>query len=95
MGTARDIALIFLSIEALVMALIPLAIVSALAYGIYRLQKAAKVYLQLAQGYAQMAHNTVVDVSHKVAQPVIRVHAAYAAVAAVVTKLLRRDLTHG
>ncbi len=38
MGTARDIALIFLSLEALILGLVPLILFAALAYGVHRLR---------------------------------------------------------
>ncbi len=38
MGTARDIALIFLSLEALALGLVPLILFAALAYGVHRLR---------------------------------------------------------
>ena len=38
MGTARDIALVFLSLEALALGLAPLILFAALAYGVHRLR---------------------------------------------------------
>lgn len=74
MGTARDIALIFLSLEALVIALVPLLLIGALAYGVFRLRKLAKQYLVLAQEYAQKAHAWVERASRSAADPLIKVH---------------------
>lgn len=90
MGTARDIALIFLSLEALVIALVPLAILSGLAYGVYKLAQLARTYLQLAQVYAQKAYDYVEQASTAVAEPFIRVHAAASRVATMVNRLARR-----
>ena len=90
MPTARDIALIFLSLEALVIALVPLAIFSGLAYGVYRLHRLAKTGLQKAQGYAQQANDFVKSASDKVAQPVIQAHAVGSQATAMVKKLARR-----
>ncbi len=90
MPTARDIALIFLSLEALVIALVPLVIFSGLAYGVYRLHRLAKTYLQKAQGYAQQAQDTVERASQAVARPMIRAHAAGSQATAMVRKLTRR-----
>jgi predicted ABC-type exoprotein transport system permease subunit len=90
MGTARDIALIFLSMEALVVALIPLALLSALAYGIYRLQKSAKQYLKLGQVYAQKAHAYVEKASRAVVDPLIRVHTKTQMVTTMVERLFSR-----
>lgn len=90
MGTARDIALIFLSLEALIIALVPLAILSGLAYGVYKLAQVARVYLQLAQVYAQKLHDYVERASSAVAEPFIRVNAAVQGAAMIAQKLTRR-----
>ncbi|MBN1250010.1 MAG: hypothetical protein JXC32_20265 [Anaerolineae bacterium] len=90
MGTARDIALIFLSLEALVVALVPLVIVGGLAYGVYRLTQLVRVYLQLAQGYAQKAHDYVERASAVVAEPFIRVHGTAKGATTIVERLTRR-----
>ena len=92
MGTARDIALIFLGLEALVMALLPLLLVSALAYGIYRLRKLVRQYLIVAQGYAQQVHTKVTQVSAAVANPLIQAHAKTALAATIAGKLISRRL---
>ncbi len=90
MGTARDIALIFLSLEALVIALIPLALISGLAYGVYRLQKLVRQYLKLGQVYAQKAHAQVVKASRAVVDPLIRVHTQARMTTAMVEKIVSR-----
>jgi len=90
MGTARDIALIFLSLEALVISLIPLLLLSALAYGVYRLQKLAKQYLKLAQVYAQQAYTYVERASRAVVSPLIRVHTQTQMATTIVKKLVSR-----
>jgi type II secretory pathway component PulK len=90
MPTARDIALIFLSLEALVVALVPLAILSALAYGVYRLHRLARIYLQKAQLLAQQAHDYVAGASDSVTRPLIRAHAVGSQAATMVKKLTRR-----
>jgi hypothetical protein len=90
MGTARDIALIFLSLEALVIALIPLALLSALAYGVYRLQKLAKQYLKLGQVYARKAHAYVEQASRAVVNPLIRVHTKAQMATTMAEKLISR-----
>ena len=93
MGTARDIALIFLSLEALVIAVIPLALLSALVYGVYRLQQLAKQYLKLGQVYARKAHDVVEQASRKVVDPLIGVHTKAQMATTMVEKLfLRRSL---
>lgn len=90
MGTARDIALIFLSLEALAIALIPLALLSALAYGVYRLQKLAKQYLKLGQVYAQKAHDYVEQASRKVVNPLIGVHIKTRMTTTMIEKIVSR-----
>ncbi len=90
MDVARDIALVFLSLEALVIALIPLALLSGLAYGVYRLQRIARVYLRKAQVYAQQAHDAVERASQAAARPFMQVHAASARATTIARKLVRR-----
>jgi len=95
MGTARDIALIFLSLEALVMALIPMALIFGLAYGVYRLTGLARVYLRKAQVYAQLAYDYVEKASVAVAAPFIKANSAVRQVTTIVQRLTRREGTHG
>jgi hypothetical protein len=90
MGTARDIALIFLSLEALAISIIPLLLLSALAYGVYRLQKLVKQYLKLGQVYAQKAHAYVEQASRKIVDPLIRVHTKTHGTTTMVKKLVSR-----
>ena len=90
MGTARDIALIFLSLDALVIALVPLVLFVGLAYGVFRLHRLAKVYLQKAQVYAQQAYDYVERASETVTRPLIRVSAAGSQMTAIVKKLTGR-----
>jgi len=90
MGTARDIALIFLSLEALVISLIPLALISGLAYGVYRLQKLAKQYLKLVQVYVRKAHVEVEKASRAVVDPLIGVHTKTRMTTTMVEKIVSR-----
>jgi hypothetical protein len=90
MGTARDIALIFLSLQALVIALIPLALFAGLAYGVYRLQKLVKQYLKLGQVYAHKAHGYVEQASRKVVDPLIAVHTTARMTTTMVEKIVSR-----
>ncbi|MGC9400256.1 MAG: hypothetical protein ACP5HM_14130 [Anaerolineae bacterium] len=71
MATARDIALIFLSLEALIGALIPLALLSALAYALYRLIPLVRAYLRLALSYAERLREAVDRLSRRVVAPLI------------------------
>lgn len=90
MGTARDIALIFLSLEALVVAMFPLLLVGGLAYGLYRLRKLVKVYLIVGQGYAEKMRLKVEEVSVSVADPMIKAHSKTHQVSTMVKNLTSR-----
>lgn len=90
MGTARDIALIFLSLEALVIALVPLALIGGLAYGLFYLTKLAREYLHKAQGYVQQGYDVVERTSRQVAAPFIKAHAAWSAASALARGVYRR-----
>ena len=76
MPTARDIALIFLSLEALVIAFIPMVLIAGLAYGVFRLHRWVRTSLQLAQGYVQKANDFVDEWTTKIAEPFIAIHMA-------------------
>ncbi|HQE92015.1 MAG TPA: hypothetical protein PLH19_04915 [Anaerolineae bacterium] len=90
MGTARDIALVFLSLEALVIALIPLALTAGAAYGVSRLQKFAQQYLKLGQVYARKAHAKVEQASRTVVNPLITVHTRMRMATTMVEKIVSR-----
>jgi hypothetical protein len=62
-------------LEALVVSLIPLAFLSALAYGVYRLIPLVREYLRLAVSYAEQLREMVERFSKAVAAPVIWVYA--------------------
>lgn len=94
MGTARDIALIFLSIQALVISLIPLVLIGGLAYGIYRLNGWVRTYLQKAQVYVQMGHDWVERTTDAIAAPMIKVEATASAATTMfhtLKRMIRRD----
>jgi len=90
MGTARDIALIFLSLEALIVAFVPLLLFAALAYGVYRLRGLTKQYLQMAQQFAQKAYDYVNRASKTIAEPFIRTRATARMVTTIVNHLVSR-----
>ncbi len=71
MTIARDIALIFLSLEALIVALFPLALMVALGYGVHRLRPLVREGLQIAFSYVEKARVAVEQASLKVAEPFI------------------------
>ncbi len=86
MGTARDIALIFLSLEAFIASLIPLAIFGGLAYGVYRLRVWTKNGLQTAQAYAQIAHEHVEKASRTVVEPLVRIYTTVEMVTTIIKR---------
>ncbi|MBN2006163.1 MAG: hypothetical protein JXA21_22595 [Anaerolineae bacterium] len=90
MGTARDIALILLSLQALIMALVPLAVLSALAYGVFRLCGIARHYLQVAQQYAQKLNSLVERLSRSLVSPMIRAHTTERMVTTVIHNFVSR-----
>jgi hypothetical protein len=90
MGTARDIALIFLSLEALAIAIIPLLLLAALAYGIYRLRLVVKQYLVLAQTYALKIQTRVEQISHSAARPLIQANAKARMATTIIKNLTSR-----
>lgn len=90
MGTARDIALILLGLQALIVALVPLVVLSALAYGIYRLCGITRHYLQVAQQYAQKLHSSVERLSQSLVSPLIRVHTTERMVTTIIHNFVSR-----
>ena len=87
MSVGRDIALVFLSLEALIIVLIPLILIAALAYGVYRLQLLAREYLRLALGYAQQANDVVNDVAKSITDRFISIHTGAAKVSGMLNRL--------
>ncbi len=81
----RDIALVFLSLEAFFMALIPLALVALLAYGVYRLRLLAREYLRLAFVYAEQGRLAVERLCRQITAPFFKVYGA----ARMVQKILQ------
>ncbi len=90
MLAARDIALIFLSLEALVMALIPLTLLAALAYGVYRLIPLTRLYLRLALDYAEQLREIVERISESVAAPLIWAYSTVRRLRVMIKKLVPR-----
>lgn len=74
MVTPRDIALIFLSLEALVAGLTPLLLIGALAYGVYRLRKLVRLYWPLAFSYVEKGREMVEQASASITAPFMRVY---------------------
>ncbi len=90
MPTARDIALIFLAIEAFFVALIPMVVLAGLAYGVYWLRGKVVEYLHLGQLYAQKLHDAVEKYSRSVTTPFIRVHTTTRMATTILNNLVTR-----
>ncbi len=76
MSTPGSIALILLIVQALICALVPLAIAGGLVYAMHKLRKGAERAMPKAQAFtAQVAAGTR-TVCDKIAEPLIRAHAA-------------------
>jgi hypothetical protein len=87
MGIARDIALVFISLEALVIVLIPLLLIGALAYGVYRLRLLVREYLRVALGYAQQVNDTVNASAKSITDRFISIHTGAAKVSGMLNRL--------
>jgi hypothetical protein len=87
MGVARDIALVFLSLEAFIIVLIPLLLIAALAYGVYRLRLLVRDYLRLAVGYAQKANDAVNGFAKVITDRFISLHTSVAKVIGMLNRL--------
>lgn len=70
----RDIALIFLSFQAMVMALVPLVLLGGLAFGVHRFRPLVRRYLRLGFSYAELVRKRVESGTHRAAVPLIRVN---------------------
>ena len=74
MSTAGSIALIFLIVEALICALVPLAIVGASVFGMYKLRKGTERAMPKAQAFTAQVAATTRTVCDKIADPLIQAH---------------------
>lgn len=90
LGTARDIALIVLGVQALVVALVAFALVAALAYGVYRLKLWLRDALRKLTAYARLGHGYVEQFSRKVAAPFIEAESKATQVKTIVRGVRQR-----
>ncbi|MBN1486564.1 MAG: hypothetical protein JW981_02915 [Anaerolineae bacterium] len=90
MPLPRDIALIFLCLQALVMGIVPLALVGGIAYGFYRLRGLAQTGLRYAFEYAELVREKVEQASYAVAKPFIQVNETFEMVTTISKKLFLR-----
>jgi hypothetical protein len=82
MNWIRDLAVVLLAVEAFFIALVPLALLGGLVYGLWWLLRhenlpswlrVVQAYLSLAQAYIELAMQTLTS-------PILRVHATLATV---------------
>ncbi len=78
----RDISLIFLIVQALLLSLVPLAIVGGMAYGMYRLHAVVRRLFARVRSIVAIVHMQVERASATVAAPLISAHAMAARVGA-------------
>ncbi len=90
LGTARDIALIVLGIQALAVALIGFILLAALAYGLYRLKLWLRDALRQLTAYARLGHRYVEQFSRKLAAPFIAAESKVAQGQAIMRALRQR-----
>ncbi len=75
LGTASDIALIFLVIQALIGCLVPLAIFGGLAYGVMKLNRKVEETMPTARGYSRRLADGAEQMSQQVTAPLVNLHA--------------------
>ena len=82
MTLLRDLSLIFLAIEAFVMALVPLMLFGGLVYGLWWLQRHENLpsWLKVAQAYLALGHAYVELAMRAIVRPILLVHSALATV---------------
>lgn len=90
LGTARDIALIVLGVQALAVALIVFVLVAALAYAVYRLKLWLRDALRKLTAYARLGHGYVEQFSRKVAAPFIKAESKAAQVQTIMRGVRQR-----
>jgi hypothetical protein len=90
MLTAAAIALIFLTIEALIVSFVVLAIVAGLVYGMHKFRGLLKRVLLQLQGLTYQIYGIVHGISDKIVAPFLWINATYAGVQAMVDSVKRR-----
>ena len=102
MHVLRDISVILLVSEAVVFALIPLALFGALVYGIWRLRRHQNLptWLRLAQNYLGQGLSYVELAMSWIAKPVFATHTAFAHLTGSISPVWgnqdgREDLSEG
>ena len=89
MSTARDIALVFLSLEALVMGIIPLLLLAAAAYGTHRLHRWLEQALRRLTERVKAISSKAEQLSTRIAAPFITVRSRWRQI-----DVMRRALAH-
>jgi hypothetical protein len=90
MNTVASVALIFLIIQALVVSLVPLAIVFGLVYGMHKLRGVTVKYMPKAQGITYQIYTITRQVCDKIAAPFLWAHATSANARAAAGSAKRR-----
>ncbi len=82
MAVLRDVALILLAVEAFALALIPLALLGGLVYGLSWLQRHENLpaWLKLCQAYVSLGLGYVQALMALLVRPIVWVHRALATV---------------
>jgi len=82
MPTLRDLSLILLAVEACALALVPLALLGGLVYGLWWLHRHENLpsWLQLAQAYLSLARAYVELAMRAVIRPLLLIHSFLATV---------------
>ena len=82
MTVLRDLSLILLAVEACAVALVPLALLGGLVYGLWRLGRHENLpsWLRLAQAYLALGLAYVELAMSAVVRPILLVHSALAKV---------------
>jgi hypothetical protein len=81
-GVWRDVSLIFLIIQAMLLSLVPLAIVGGMVYGMRRLYAVLPGLFARVRAIMAIAHMWIEQVSTTVAAPIISVYALAARLSA-------------
>ncbi len=89
MNTARDIALVFLSLEALVMGIVPLLLLAAAAYGTHRLHRWLGQALRRLTEHIEAIARKVERLSGRIAAPFITARSRWRQI-----DVMRRALAH-
>lgn len=86
-ATPRDIALVFLSLQALALALVPLALLIGLIYATIKVRIWLRQLLRQGWGYLELGRHYVERAMRAVAAPVIGAYSTFSQVQAMLFRL--------